>query len=195
MTLRKDWIQSLAGKKLTLRELAVESIGPIEEIAHALAGEFRFTRQTRQRYTVAEHCVRGSWLLPPAFAGAFLLHELSEVYLPDIAGPLKPDLLVSMPDGSTVSWTDLERQHTHTILTALSLDSIEPLIYSPEVKLIDLAMLAAEKEQLCAPEPESWHLTVPAAKVDLSHVWDTEKACDQFLMRFRELFGRPSDAP
>ena len=78
-----SWIQTLENRKLTPRELEPEQVGSIEEIAHALAGRYRFSGLTARRYSVAEHCTLGSQLLPPAFAGAFLLHELSEVYLPD----------------------------------------------------------------------------------------------------------------
>src|SRR5690242_19513337 len=102
--------------------------GGIEEIAHALAGNYRFTRQTQERYSVAEHCVRGSRLIAPEFAGAFLLHELSEVYLPDVASPLKPSLKIEETHVSDhgllttyTPWAQLEKRHTRVILEALGL--------------------------------------------------------------------------
>lgn len=198
----KTWIQSLSGKKLEPLALTVEMVGGIEEIAHSLAGEFRFTRQTRRYYSVAQHCVEGSRLLAPAFAGAFLLHELSEVYLPDIASPVKPSLMVNVRDlgrGMTeqIAWADLEKQHTHVMLESLGLSSIEPLIYSPEIKAMDLAMLATEKRDLCGAAPESWGLDVEPAAVDLSLPWAVltpDQAEVKFLERFHELFGR-SRAP
>lgn len=183
----KTWLQTLENRKLEPLALSTEMVGGVKEIAHALAGKIRFTGLTDKRYTVAEHCVRGSRLLPPVFAGAFLLHELSEVYLPDIASPLKPYLFVRR-EGATEPWAELERQHTRVILDALGLASIEPLIYSTEVKTMDLAMLAAEKAQLCGPEPEPWGLTVPAANVDLSDTWTPHEATIQFIGQFRYLF-------
>lgn len=198
----KDWIQTLSNKKLVPLALTKEQVGDIREIAHALAGKVRFTCQTEKRYSVAEHCVRGAALLPPVFAGAFLLHELSEVYLPDIASPLKPYVSVEVtveesmstyPDTVTntkhLRWTDLEREHTRVILQALGLSSIGPLIYSPEVKEMDLAMLAAEKAQLLGPEPEPWGLPVPAAPVDLSYTWDAERAEREFILAFSGYFN------
>lgn len=187
----KRWIQSLENRQIELLDLKPEQVGSIEEIAHALAGKFRFTCQTRQRYSVAEHAVRGSQLLPAAFAGAFLLHELSEVYLPDIAGPLKPFVKVSVPKfgGDFLNWEDLERQHTRTILEALGLLSIEPLIYSPEIKRMDWAMLAAEKRDLCGPEPEDWKLPEPPPPgVIINTVWSPDTAGHAFVTRFTELF-------
>jgi len=190
----KSWIQSLENRQVFPRALAVEQVGSIEEIAHALAGKFRFTCQTRERYSVAEHCVRGSRLLPPAFAGAFLLHELSEVYLPDIAGPLKAFVNVHVPkaDGAgtdTIPWAELERRHTKVMLEALKLSSLEPLLYSPEVKQLDWAMLAAEKRDLCGPEPETWSLPHdPPPGLQILSVWSPEHAERSFLERFNELF-------
>ncbi len=189
----KDWIQSLEARQVFPRALTVEMVGSIDEIAHALAGKFRFTCQTERRYSVAEHAVRGSRLLPPALAGAFLLHELSETYLPDVAGPLKPFVVVHvpLPDGGTetIKWSELERRHTHTMLRALRLSSLEPLIYSPEVKEMDWAMLAMEKRDLCAPAPAPWNLPHPPAGDSIDYAWDPPTAKSAFIARFRELFG------
>lgn len=193
----KNWIQTLSNKKLVPLALTREMVGGIGEIAHALAGKVRFTGQTARRYSVAEHCIRGSRMLAPAFAGAFLLHELSEVYLPDIASPLKPFVSVALdqnvPEGgefrNIVRWSDLEHEHTRVILKALGLSSLEPLIYSPEVKHMDLAMLAAEKAQLLGPEPEPWGLNVPAANVNLSHTWEPFTAAREFEDEFKRLFS------
>jgi hypothetical protein len=182
-----EWIQTRSGKKLTPRTLAPEQVGNIHEIAHALAQEFRFSRQTLIPYSVAEHCVRGSRLLPAAFAGAFLLHELSEVYLPDVPAPLKPFLSVSTENG-VIAWTELEGQHTATILKALGLSSLEPLIYSPEIRRMDLAMLAAEKRDLMSPEPEPWGLTVEPANTGPIAPWAPAVAAVAFVARFQELF-------
>lgn len=193
--MRKSWIQTLSNRKLEPLALTPEMVGPIEEIAHALAGEFRFTRQTMHRYSVAQHCVMGSELLPAAFAGAFLLHELSEVYLPDIAGPLKPSVRVQLEAGEEpVTWEELERRHTDAILSALNLTSLKPLIYSAEVKQMDLAMLAFEARELCGPAPEPWSLTVaPPAKLEETRltVWAPDYAEQRFLQQFNCLFKTP----
>jgi uncharacterized protein len=206
-----EWIQTLEGRAATPLLLKKDQVGSIEEIAHALAGNFRFTRQTRRFYSVAEHCVRGSELLPPAFAGAFLLHELSEVYLPDIAGPIKPFVWVSILNeeyeemqaaigpfesnhcngGVDIQWSDLERHHTHVMLDALGLKSIEPLIYSPEVKAMDLAMLAAEKRDLCGTPPAPWLEGVEPAECGRIEPWDPSGARAEFLDRFHKLFKTP----
>lgn len=185
----RDWIQTLEGRKLTPRNLQVEQVGSIAEIAHALAGKVRFTGQIAQRYTVAEHCVRGSQELPLAYAGAFLLHELSEVYLPDVAAPLKPFLRVENPHGAQnpLLWEELERHHTRVILESLGLSSFEPLIYSREVCETDLRMLLTEKRDLCSLEPEPWGIPVEPYAATITP-WAPHVAESSFLARFDELF-------
>ena len=184
------WIQTLEGKKLTPLNLQVEQVGSIQEIAHALSVKVRFTGQTKSPYSVAEHCVRGSRQLSPAFAGAFLLHELSEVYLPDIAAPLKPYVKVQNPNPSRdpIPWNTLEEQHMHVILKALGLFSIEPLIYSDEVSETDRRMLLTEKRDLCAPEPEPWGVPGEPYVERIRDPWLPGLARDMFLSRFAELF-------
>lgn len=193
--MRKVWIQTLENRKLDPLALTFEMVGSIAEIAHSLAGEYRFTRQTKARYSVAQHCVEGSRLIGGAFALPFLLHELSEVYLPDIAGPLKPFVRIERegdPEGRTgsaiefIEWATLEREHTHVMLEALGLSSIEPMIYCPEVKKMDLAMLAAEKRDLMGPEPEPWGLPVEAVTERIIPV-SSDAAAKAFVDRFWEL--------
>lgn len=66
----------------------------IEDIAHALSQQCRFTGHVRKFYSVAEHSVRvAEWLAAgglstwTVFTG--LLHDASEAYLSDIARPVK----------------------------------------------------------------------------------------------------------
>jgi hypothetical protein len=188
---REAWIQTLEGRRLTPLNLQVEQVGSIHEIAHALSVKVRFTGQTMAPYSVAEHCVRGSRQLSPAFAGAFLLHELSEVYLPDIAAPLKPSVRLLVPgcSESTILWSELEEQHTRVILKALGLYSIGPLVYSDEVRETDRRMLLTEKRDLCSPEPEPWGVPGEPYTERIDAPWLPGVARDTFLSRFAELFS------
>jgi hypothetical protein len=191
----KTWIQTLTNRKLEPLNLKPEQVGPIEEIAHALSGNFRFTRQTRERYNVAQHCVLGSRFIEPRLAGAFLLHELSEVYLPDIASPLKPHVYVRLDrpgrDGQgivvdSIPWVELERRHTRAILERFGLEHIEAQV--AEIREMDLAMLHAEKRDLCGPPPEPWGEFPPPPFEETIDVWSPDVAKIHFLERFHELF-------
>jgi hypothetical protein len=189
----KRWIQSFAGKQVFLAALRPEQVS-LEDIPLALSRKIRFSGMTQGDlgYSVAQHCVIGSYLIAPPFALAFLLHEAGEVYLPDIPSPLKPMLEIADAEGSgcTRSWHDLESDHADAILTALGLYSIRPLLDAPEVKEMDLAMLAWEKREMMGPEPEPWNLTVPPpVGAGAIEPWPEAVARRDWLRRFHELTG------
>lgn len=185
--MRQTWIQTLEGRKLEPLNIQADQVGSIDEIAQSLSRKFRFTGQTREPYTVAQHCVLGSRLVAPAYAGAFLLHELSEVYLPDIASPLKPFVFVTGIERH-VAWVELEHTHTRIILAALGLSALEPLIHSDEVKSMDLSMLMTEKRDLMGVEPEPWGIGAnPIGRIN--YTWAPALAHTIFLSRFAEIFS------
>lgn len=61
----------------------------IESIAHAESMLCRFTGHTRFHYSVAQHSLLGSYLVPEENALEFLLHDASESYIGDMSRPLK----------------------------------------------------------------------------------------------------------
>ncbi len=62
----------------------------IIDIAHSLSQLCRFTGHTRRFYSVADHCLLVSSMLPtPKLMLAGLLHDASEAYFGDMSGPIK----------------------------------------------------------------------------------------------------------
>lgn len=61
----------------------------VEEIAHALSNICRFTGHVSEFYSVAQHSVLVSCLVPSKYKLAALFHDASEAYLGDVASPLK----------------------------------------------------------------------------------------------------------
>jgi uncharacterized protein len=82
-----SYIRTFTGRLVDPIHLTPEDIC-IEDIAHALSNQCRFSGHTRRFYSVAEHSVRVSkrCTLDPLSA---LLHDAPEAYLVDLPRPLK----------------------------------------------------------------------------------------------------------
>lgn len=61
----------------------------IEDIAHALSREYRFSNFGSPQISVAQHCLEVSWRCSPENALVGLMHDASEAFLRDIASPIK----------------------------------------------------------------------------------------------------------
>lgn len=151
----------------------------IGDIALALSHLCRFAGRTERFYSVAEHSVHCSYLVPPRDAFAALMHDAHEAVIGDVIAPVKrlcPDLC------------QLEDSVQRAVLRPLGLSL--PL---PEpVRRADLAMLAAEKVQAlgCLAHWPVLDGIRPAA-VRLQF-WPPRTARRAFLSRFAALRPRPA---
>jgi uncharacterized protein len=84
-----DFIETFGGKRVYFMEPQPDDFD-INDIAHALANNCRWTGHCRFFMSVAEHSVAVSYLCDDPLAG--LLHDASEAYLTDVAKPIKPFL-------------------------------------------------------------------------------------------------------
>src|SRR5271157_3917634 len=107
----------------------------IFDIAHALRLLCRFNGHVRNFYSVCDHSIRVSYLVPPELALAGLLHDATEAYLSDIPSPTKIDLPIYK------MW---EKTLQETIYRRFGLPIEEP----PEVKLADRILLVSEMRDL-----------------------------------------------
>lgn len=148
----------------------------IEDIAHGLSNVCRFAGQCEPFYSVAEHSVHVSRLVPIEHALAGLLHDAAEAFIGDVAKPLK-DLL---PEYRAV-----EEHMESVVLGRFGLTLPLP----PEIKEADLVMLATEQRQIMRNR-DDWNYTRGRAPADvIIHGWPPAEAKRQFLARFAELIG------
>jgi hypothetical protein len=184
----KHWQQSFSGQVIYPRALTSDAVR-LEDIGHALAQKVRFAGQaTVMGYSVAQHCVLGSAQVPPPFRLPFLLHELGEVYLPDIPTPLKNSLFVLPGTGEGfIPWREIEQQHERAILKAIGLERLTDQIHSPEVRECDVRMLLTEKRDLLGPEPQPWGFKAEPYPFKIVDIWEPVWAEEQFNRAFSRL--------
>jgi len=157
------WLQSYLGKVIDPNNIDYRNVG-LEDIAHALSMKCRFSGHCDTFYSVAEHCVRGSHLVPKEQALAFLLHEVDEVFSPDVPAPIKH--LVKVAD---VPWSEWAYRQERAILKAIGLPNLD--VSTPEIKKADRQMLAWEKRDIMGPEPIPWNLEEVPPTDKIIHPW------------------------
>lgn len=146
----------------------------LEDIGHALSHLCRFVGHTRHFYSVAQHSVLVSKLVPPADAMWGLLHDAAEAYLNDIARPLKHTALMA-------DYRNAETKLQALIYSRFGLEGDEP----ESVKLADQKALHAELRDLVV---NSNPLHVAAAEgVPIIFAQKPEFARHIFFERFRAL--------
>ena len=114
-------------------------------LARALSRLRRFTGHTARFYSVAEHSVWVSLLVPPTLARQALVHDLHEALVGDVSAPLK----ALIPD-----YREIEKAAWRQV--ALLCDV--PVEVHPLVKRADLMMLAAERRLLMPRDQEDWEI-------------------------------------
>ena len=126
-------------------------------------------------YSVAQHSVMASHIVPPEDALAALFHDASEAYIGDITSPLKRLL----PD-----YRAIESRLQSDILTKLGLAESLP----PSVKFADLVLLATEQRDLMPAHIDEWVLIADIEPLPQRiEPWSSNVARRMFLERFNEL--------
>lgn len=145
----------------------------INDIAHSLANQCRFSGHCRKHYSVAQHSVLVSMLCDPQDALWGLLHDASEAYLIDVPSPLKklPEFLF---------YREAEARLMAMVCDVFGLNRDEP----PSVKIADRRMCVTEardlmKTKTCQVDAEPYDTCVVA--------WSHQVARSAFLNRFNLL--------
>jgi uncharacterized protein len=145
------------------------------DVAHALSNICRYTGHCREFYSVAQHSVLVSSIVPVADALAGLLHDAAEAFVGDVSKPLK----CLLPDFAVV-----ESRIEASVLRRCGVNLPLP----STVKRADRILLRTEQRDLMGAEGHEWFFTMgeeplPRRIIPVS----PREAMFQFLDRWKEL--------
>lgn len=143
----------------------------IETIAHALSNICRFTGHTRELYSVAQHCVLVSLIVPEEDAMAGLLHDAPEAFIGDVATPLK-NLLAD--------YQVIEERVERAVLARFGVFGLPA-----SVKTADRILLATELRDLMPAHDDVWPIIADVEPmIDVIKPMSAAEARVAFLDRY-----------
>lgn len=168
-------IETLSGEPLNVFSPDPAMIH-LSDIAHGLATTRRFSGQGRGFYTVGEHCVRMSYIVPQGLELEALLHDAAEAYLGDMASPVKHSPKMA-------ACRELEAGLQAAIRVALGMPEKCPRSLKPW----DRIMMATEARDLGLSWWNTSEEVTPLPEVIEPWAWQHTEA--RFLDRYRALIS------
>ena len=175
-----DGIKRIIGPTILLRsgtyfdfENPKGSAITIHDIANALSHICRFTGHCHTFYSVAEHSVHCSNLVPEKDAYAALMHDAAEAVMGDVSRPLKSLL----PD-----YKRIEKRVEEAILAKFGLPAQLPA----SVKEADMKMLRIEQRE-CMLNHDDWFGTSPIVMASIVQFLPPVEAYAAFIKRFHQV--------
>jgi hypothetical protein len=178
-----DWIQVASGGRFWPMDPRPSEVN-IEDIAHTLSNQCRFSGHVSEFYSVAQHSVLVSLWCDPADALWGLLHDASEAYLIDVPRPIK-----RLPEMQ--AYRAAEDAVMECVRERFGLGQYMPA----SVHAADEKALATEARDLMSPLDPGWSYWLDDIDADPTRIHPVapDVARRAFLARWDELTkGRPS---
>lgn len=169
------WMQTYTGKQFWPLDPRPEEIH-ILDIAHSLSTICRYGGHTQKFYSVAEHCVLMSYVVPEEDRLWALLHDATEAYVGDMVRPLKID----MPE-----FREAEDRIMDCIVEKYELTS---LTMPASVHDADARIILNEKEAVMLTTESQWDLDGLIPLDVKIQAWTQPVAQSMYLSRFCELY-------
>ena len=166
------WIETYTGKCIDLLHPTTDDID-IRDIAHSLSLQCRYNGHCKTFYSVAEHSVRVSWILPNHLKMKGLLHDAQEAYLQDLPRPVKwfvPKYKELEAIFERVVWARYGITHDH----------------NEEIKYADNVILMTEARELMVSKGQTWGLDEYKPLLRHIHPMASYAAETAFLHFFKE---------
>ena len=145
---RGAWMQTASGGRYYIHDPQPHEI-MLREISHSLSMICRFNGHCMRFYSVAQHCVLVSRLVPPEYAVHGLLHDASEAYVGDVIRPIK--------SGMPAFYTRLENKALRAIGHRFGIDMFDADAWAL-VHHADNLALAIERRDVMIPTADDWQL-------------------------------------
>jgi len=172
-----NWIQTFSGQMFWPLDPRPEEIFT-HDIAHALSLICRYAGHCREFYSVAQHCVIGTHLVPRHLALDFLFHDASEAYISDLPKPVKVHL---------ADYKEIEATIEAAIAERYGLQDPHP----PEIKTMDWTLLATEARDLMEIPRMAWYIPEGIRALDyVIKPWKPSKAESLFHRHFEVLTSK-----
>lgn len=170
------FIFTSSGSKFHILNPTVDEI-ILEDIAHALSMICRYGGHLPNHYSVAQHSVLGSYIVPKQYAMAMLFHDGSEAYIGDVVTPLKR-LMFDV-------YKPIEDKIQNIIAEAFGFEVSEEC--EKEIKKADNILLATEVRDLVPAKKVFSQLSYEPLIVPILDLWNKDLAKQRFIDRYLEL--------
>ena len=172
-----NWIETYSAAKFWPMDPRPEEVR-VEDIAHSLSLQCRYSGHTKFHYSVAQHSLLVAVCLPTELKLWGLMHDAAEAYLVDLPSPIKS----MMPEYAVAE---------DNVLRAIAFRCGLTMPIPPEVKAIDRRILLDERNVVMSPSMNNWYLgdLKPLGIFISDGALSTEHVERTFLKRYVEYGG------
>ncbi len=187
------WQQTFSGREIIFHDILENddtSQIDITDIAHALARQCRYSGHVRFHYSVGQHSLIASYVMPALGGDPLegLLHDSHEAYITDLPTPIKRVL------GDV--WYEFENKMQRKVYDAIAPQLELPM--STVMKMVDYGMLAWESDGFVLERINDWgvpkeiqdlstRIQDTASLLGLDRQMNSEEVTSLFLKRYEEL--------
>ncbi len=171
-----SYVHTYSGLMVDPLDLQPEDVC-IEDIAHHLANQCRWSGATKYHYSVAQHAVLCSQVIDKPFKWDALHHDDAEYILQDMAKPLKNDPYFGQ------AYRGAEARAEKVIGEVFGVT----FPFVPEVKEVDILLLVTEARDLMHGTKDwTYYTDIEPLKMEIKP-WTPKRAEREFLARYEQL--------